>query len=353
MSKSTIVISPSGNFYGSEQVLFDFLSHTSDNYSLYLPMESKFLKKIREASLDSRHQIKTFNPQRLYFLYFFVLVQLLFQGKKRAYVNEGGHIKWIKLLAKILPKKKFILHLRILEDVKPDRLGTPISNVEYIVISRFLENELKGQHLYHLVHDAYIFKNQPNGVGKQKVDVLRFGIIGRVALSKGVRELEKLFTKLNGMPISKQFEFHFYGDIVKTMEVDSILENIKQMQSIKTFFHGFVDKHLIYSSIDAVLHLNKYEPLGRIYFEALEHEIPIIGFKSGGIGELSSIVGDHSTIIELTEDSTWITSLIDCLDQLHRQYGTFKQQTSESRKKAKDIFSISKYVNQVSLIINQ
>lgn len=353
MSKDTIIISPSGNFYGSEQVLFDFLSHSKNSYTLYIPQQSKFLERLKEAKLHDRHSLKYFNSRRLYFLYLSVLFQLIFLGKKRVYINEGGHIKWAKLLAKLLPHKKFILHLRILEDVSPSRLGTSMANVEYIIISKFLEKEFNTDQPYHLVHDAYIFKSLSKPVWSQKMEVLKFGIIGRVALAKGLGELQELFTGLNEHPAAKQFEFHFYGDVMNTPQVEKILDHIRQLPAIKMFFHGFVDKQLIYKSIDAVLHLNKFEPLGRIYFEALEYEIPIIGFNSGGIGELSSLVGDTSTIIECTEDASWINVLIDRLDQLHKHYGAFQQQASTSKIKAKEIFSISNYVDQISLIINR
>lgn len=43
--------------------------------------------------------------------------------------------------------------------------------------------------------------------------------------------------------------------------------------------------------LDMLLHFNKVEALGRIYLEAIEHGIPLIGFNAGGINELASMMG--------------------------------------------------------------
>ena len=43
--------------------------------------------------------------------------------------------------------------------------------------------------------------------------------------------------------------------------------------------------------MDLLIHLNKKEPLGRIIFEAVNYNTPILLFKAGGAGELANLLG--------------------------------------------------------------
>mgnify|MGYP000623817570 CR=1 FL=1 len=75
------------------------------------------------------------------------------------------------------------------------------------------------------------------------------------------------------------------------------------MQSLPNFvkikFHGFVStKDDIYSNIDLVLHFNKQEALGRIFFEALDYGIPLIGFRCGGIGEIANKIKYSDLVVD-------------------------------------------------------
>lgn len=50
--------------------------------------------------------------------------------------------------------------------------------------------------------------------------------------------------------------------------------------------------------LDMLLHFNKVEALGRIYLEAIEHGIPLVGFNAGGINELASMMGLESMMVD-------------------------------------------------------
>lgn len=50
--KRIAIISPSGKFYGSEQVLFDFLCTTQHKYVIYVP-EGTFYDKIKRCSYSA------------------------------------------------------------------------------------------------------------------------------------------------------------------------------------------------------------------------------------------------------------------------------------------------------------
>lgn len=52
--KRIAIISPSGKFYGSEQVLFDFLCTTQHKYVIYVP-EGTFYDKIKNQGVHTPH----------------------------------------------------------------------------------------------------------------------------------------------------------------------------------------------------------------------------------------------------------------------------------------------------------
>ena len=56
--------------------------------------------------------------------------------------------------------------------------------------------------------------------------------------------------------------------------------------------------------IDMLLHFNKVEALGRTYFEAIEHGIPLVGFNAGGINELASMMGLERMMVD-GDKETW------------------------------------------------
>lgn len=57
------------------------------------------------------------------------------------------------------------------------------------------------------------------------------------------------------------------------------------------------------TGLDMLLHFNKAEALGRIYLEAIEHGIPLIGFNAGGINELARMMGLESMMVDGEKDS--------------------------------------------------
>ena len=66
---TTVIVSPSGNFYGSEQVLYDFLLATTQSYIVFVPEKSIFSQKLEKANLHQKHQLRFFSTSKLYLLY--------------------------------------------------------------------------------------------------------------------------------------------------------------------------------------------------------------------------------------------------------------------------------------------
>lgn len=317
-----LIISPSGNLYGSENVLFDYLKSTSLNFDrLYVPRGSHFENKLKESSFN----LFCFSTVKRLYLGIFLL--LFLKRIESVYCNEAGHVRYIVLLARFFPRVIFIIHVRIIEDC--DRFEKITENMRVIAISNTIGNKLSVP--YQLIYDGYDFENLAKWTFAKQYKVLKVGIVGRVTKTKGISLLTPNFFQNAGSNI----EFHFFGDVDSSYESTAEFLQLKMLKN--TFFHGFEsDKSSIYDSVDLLLHLNKNEPLGRIFFESLDYGIPFIGIHNGGIAEIADLIEYPYTFeksdIPLILNRILISEVEIDLSRL-----------DNARNKAIDVFSINNY----------
>lgn len=324
-----IIVSPSGKLYGSENVLFDYLNHSSISFDfIFVPKNSPFKKKLE----DNNFTTNGFgNVKELYFL---VFLKLLTNKIKHFYCNEAGHVRYIVVLARLFPKVNFVVHVRILEDSK--RISISLKNLQFVAISQTIQKALHGSS--RLIYDGFHFKEskffKPAPLGNCKI-----GIVGRITSSKGI----DLFTQKFLQNCGSKIELHFYGDIDKEYEKSVIFQNLIALKNIH--IHGFIsDKNQIYSSIDILLHVNEFEPLGRIFFESLDFGIPFIGINKGGIAEIANQI-NYPYVFEKDQ-------FAELLSSLTKQEFSFDFLILEnSRKLVLEVFSIEKYTNQIDRIL--
>jgi glycosyltransferase involved in cell wall biosynthesis len=283
MNRKNIIISPSGQLYGSEYVLLDFLRGSAHQYKIYAPKNSTFFYKLEEENFD----VKGFKSLPvLYIKLFFEM--LIF--KKNLYVNEGGHISYVKILSKLLAKRKFVVSIRLLEDCD-NKLNTIPTNITLIPVSNYIQSKIRTNGKVEVIYDPYklsnkIDYNKETNINRGKIVI---GIVGRISKSKGGGNLLSIINNLSPKDRGN-FEFNFFG----TYDSNSLwFINFKsQLDSLKNFNYnliGFVnDKVEMYNSFDFLMHLNKEEPLGRILFEVIDFNTPFVIFNNGGIGELST-----------------------------------------------------------------
>lgn len=344
MHSLNIIISPSGNFYGSEQVLYDFLQNTTNKYDVFVPKDSLLKHKLQ---IQNKHQI--FEFKNLFWLYSKLSVLLCFKYKT-VYVNEGGHIRYIKLLSGIFKNHKFVVHLRIIEDAISPHLKTIRSNISLVVVSAFLKSYLSNQKNEMIcLHDPFnpfvIKQKQLSNNAK----VIKIGIIGRVTPTKGLAEIDLFisYTEKEKYP----FEFHFFGNIESNLtEVSMFLEKVNSNIYSKCFFHGFVNSaDEIYNSIDLVIHLNRKEPLGRICFESWSYGVPLIGFKNGGIGELSEALGVTNFTVDFKDG--WQKKIFQKIFQIETIITT--ELINSVRNRMNEKFSSEHYTKQIDHLITE
>lgn len=300
MDKSRIaIVSPSGKFYGSEQVLFDFLKTTQFQYEVYVPCGA-FHDRLIEQGVHIVHVYGSANK-----LYMELSLRMLLNKIDGIYINEGGHSRYVTLLSKLFPWKRFFVHIRLLEDTRQTRLGYGRKNIEYISISEYITREVhRNTGIYcHTVHDLYVSTQEHKFQPVPDTDVIRAGIVGRVTDTKGLADVVKFCRYIEAKPdVEKQIELHFYGAINKDSTLaTSFVEESKIYKHVKCVFHGFINnKDEIYGGVNLILHFNRVEPLGRIYLEAVDYCRLLIGFDSGGIGEIAHSLNLDNFVVNAT-----------------------------------------------------
>ena len=75
--------------------------------------------------------------------------------------------------------------------------------------------------------------------------------------------------------------------------------------------------------LDLLLHFNKVEALGRIYLEALEYGIPLIGYNVGGINELAHSLGLEDMMVDGSND-TWASDMYSKLLSIDKSWNEEK-----------------------------
>ena len=240
-----MVVSPSGKFYGSEKVLFDYVVYSSLNYILYLPNRGEFFQKLSQTIGNDR--LRVFRSTKTLYLKLFWFALL---GKiDTLYLNEGGHNKYVLLLAKWFPKLRVVIHLRILEDTAPKRWPNELpTNVDLVTISLFMAN-ISPFHTIQL-YDPYPFSNvEMNFYPKDRSKPFCIGIIGRLGYSKGIAEVVK-FLQLPGLlEHQPNWKICFFGELTAEIYNTPIPQILRSHPMVELM--GFLtNKKEIYEQID-------------------------------------------------------------------------------------------------------
>lgn len=342
-----VIISPSGNLYGSEQVLLDYLLNTQLRFRVFIPSESLLATRLHE--LKSPHQVSTFPPDKIYLLYLKLGWLILLNKIKTVYVNEAGHLKYIFLLARTFRKTYFFMHVRILEDTREDRWPSEVlNNVRVFTISKFIQSHLKYPSA--LIFDG--FKFHPNAIKGESPENGHFkvGIVGRLVKSKGVDHILPILNELDrrGETSTRFLLFGTYDDRGPDAPTLSLL---KQHPGVT--FMGFVPRaDNIYSQIDCLLHLAEQEPLGRIFFEALDHLVPFIGFNSAGIAELAAQLSMTELLTDPADPDKY-SKICDLLMRVKNERSSWISNISVKKPVAFALFGVDHYSTYLDHAISQ
>ena len=344
----TIVVSPSGKYYGSEQMLHEHLIFTKKKFRVFVKSDGDYFEILKKSKMN--HTFEEFSNVILLYLNIFFL--LLFKDYKSVYLNEGGHIRYVKLLAKYFSKKKFIVHVRLVEDTHKVRLKDFIyPNMHLICVSDFIRHEIiknnpkiKTEKI-ETVHDYYV-KNQIKTVSAKVQDTIRVGVVGRVSSAKGV-SLASKFLEYWDNNISRKMECYFYGDVVDSdIDVKTFKAKTLSYSNVTVLFKGFVnDKDVFFDTFDVVIHFNAFEPFPRIYFDAMARIKPVVGFNSGGIKEQAAIFDQENKLVDLFDG--WPSVMSHKIITVHDNLERCQNKILEKHFLFKDKLNVFNYMTEI------
>lgn len=338
---NTLIISPSGDFYGSEQVLHDYLEYTDHEFHVAVNQRGILLKKLKK--LKSVIYVIGFDHKRLKQFYFKIFLSLLSNRYSKVYWNEGGHMNYCILLAKLFPFKEFVVHIRIIEDTDVRRwILRPTRNISLISVSKYIQDNLKFSSK--LIYDPYAFKSGdiPNMLVANE-GKFRIGIIGRVTFSKGIDGLVELIECIRKRGLESYYIFYLIGDISPDVLNSSWLEKMEDEPLVS--FSGFLgDKTALYDSIDCVLHFSKQEALGRIFLESLDAGLPFVGIDSGGIGEIGALAGMNLYLAN-AESEDIPAEVLNILELVRGGYTLALEDVRRAKQNISTLISLPNYIN--------
>lgn len=342
--KISAIISPSGNFYGSERVLYDFLKGCKGNYDVYVPHKGEFIQNLNTLG---RHTYIPFNRSRLKLFYIKVSIKLLAGFYKNVYVNEGGHIRYIRILAKMFPKVRFYVHIRIIDDTAKERLGNNLAqNIKLITISHFLKNKLPKGFSVVTVYDPYSFsKHETKSRG---INPFKIGVVGRVDTSKAS---DKVLDIISSGYLDKT-QFHFFGAVGNGDKAQKIYKKLESFSPETVVLHGYVNNtEQIYGNMDVLLHLNENEGLGRVCLEALDYNIPCIGMNSGGIAEINRMIGLEDLLCEQSEVHSLTEAVTKKVLHLRENYEIYVNKIKVRKPELLTTFNDQNAIKKIEQII--
>lgn len=347
MKGKAAIISPSGKFYGSEQVLFDFLQHCTGTYDVFIPAGSEFLQKVEQMG---KHTAIPYVTAKLPGFYMAMAAKLLRGRYKSIYINEGGHIRYARILAGLFRKVKVTVHLRMIYDADPVRLGRPVKNIQLVPISSYVAERIPTQWNAQVVYDAFPWNNVPAAPYERQPGKFIIGIIGRVSVTKGFDLVYNLARHLDANNHT-DYEFHFFGAPAQDEQIKIKSSELESLRNVRVKFMGYQPGDKIYPSIDAVAHFCLEEGLGRVYLEAIDAGKPFMGFQQGGLTEISKVFNLQQQLIPFNPH-TYVTDLEKHMAGLMQHYAEQVRLVQAQKKNGAAEFSIQQYCSLIESKIN-
>lgn len=299
-----LILEPSGNLWGSERVLLDFLQIASASPSAWkiavccppnspiIPRLSRLPIKVFPTFIANLH-LKT-RAHRLSATINFLFTAFVFRPKL-LYVNQAGATKIALLVARIL-RLPVIAHVRLAEDVQYiGSLGAKASQLQSIVcVSNYMlgllkaEDNLRSNRL-RMLYDPYSPRNNWNGKDDmpQSAHDNTVSCVGRLTPIKGQDILLRAISSLRSegvflrvlmvgaSPAGDGFETKL-RELARTLEISDQVTWLGYQDDVFTAIHG---------SMGQVCPSHQ-EPLGRVIFEAWDAGlVPISWSGAGGSAE--------------------------------------------------------------------
>ena len=301
-----IAVSPSGNFYGSEQTLMTYLEHTKLRFLLLVPSNSceeltQRAKALPNVSLHTFH-----SPVHLFGRISWLILKCWIKKMNiNVYLNEAGLIRYLNRLPR-MGMLHMIVHVRLTEDVKfrpwheVNRNGMTVLST-----SSFVANELNK-----IGVESEVLSSPFRSFGIVSANAgffdRRLIVVSRLSQGKGLKWYKSFCEFLETQRISIRID-HFGR--VDDSEQD-FLEFVHSLEFVKWNSRGFESDKTVIFREGTLLHLNPIEPLGVVLMEAINHGIPYLAFDNGGTGEISRTLELEDFCFDCTAIS-WQETMLD------------------------------------------
>jgi glycosyltransferase involved in cell wall biosynthesis len=149
-------------------------------------------------------------------------------------------------------------------------------------ISQFILDRHLDSGFFPNVESIHVIPNGYGGINRNiqrpRSKNLRLGYLGRISAEKGIETLLENVRQLN----SRGCELHIGGT-----GRSRYVSELKRQYRDRVSFHGFVEPQDFFGMIDALIVPSLWnEPFGRTIIEAYYYGVPVIGSRRGGIREL-------------------------------------------------------------------
>ena len=362
MTVSIAVIEPSGRLYGSEFCLLDIVTGLSDdrfNWRVFLPQGQGFDNLLAQHDVPCEFLIPSnlgqLSALRKVLVYGRVLNRLRQLKPDLLYINQTGSLRAGALYARILGLP-VVCQVQTLEDARWLSSRPELHRVVYAFIcnSSFIADQAdvdphKKCVLYQGMQPERISRTRSNAqlaTSSPSSAEFTFGILGRIAISKGHYLLIDAIQKLGDrLPKSR---FVVIGEGLTPDDTRAYQNAVSDAGLTDRFvFRGYqtnIQQEL--SNIDGLLIPSIAEPLGRVLFDAAEFGVPVVISNAGGLGELGQRF--HIGVRFESENEEALASAMIDLAENFIDHG---QEFAQSSVQMMERLSMKSYLDAVTRIL--
>jgi glycosyltransferase involved in cell wall biosynthesis len=350
------VIEPSGQLYGSELALLDILEaldRSRFSVEVVLPVGSSFSERLGAMGAPVQELLRPMAHQasrlKKLLTYWRLADHWRRQRPDLVYVNQGGILRPIAAIARRF-KLPVLCQVQTLADARwvGGLAGTHAQVSAFVCNSRFIAEHTKvpAERLC-LVYQGYKPKGLRQMHPQTKNRRLEVGLLGRICESKGHYLIVEAARRLKASN-SAEFHFRFIGDADNEAErqrIHGLVESCGLKEMIE--FRGYrADIGSELTTLDLLAIPSVGEAMGRVFFEAAEARLPILGSDHAGLGEVSSFFGAGVRF-----QSGNVSDFIEKLQQMAAQYEATWQDFNAAAGRMLAMLKLERYIKVIEQIL--
>jgi glycosyltransferase involved in cell wall biosynthesis len=354
------VIEPSGNLYGSEFCLLDILEGLDrDRFivHVYTPQQAPFSRRLQDAGISHSgilvQRAAGVSRWRKGVPYLRLLLGLIRHRPDLLYVNEGGILRPVLLLARLL-RLPVVCQVQTLEDARwisslhlsLGRVAAYVCNSEFIAAQTKVPSASKCT-IYQGYKRKGLRRERPP-VEKQQAGLV-VGLLGRIGASKGHDLVLDVAERLARKGESR-FLFRFIGEAATPQESQDWRAQVaaRGLAGLVEFRGYCTDIAAELAQLYVMVVPSPAEPFGRILCEAAEAGVPVLVSDSGGLGELS-----RRFDVGVRHRPRDVEDFVEQLTGMWNDYAGSCQRFAAGAERLLEAFDYGAYIGQIERILKK